>query len=412
MQRTPNHFTAFQLRPQLLKRFLLPVATFALLLGGCKKDNEAITDTSTPPVLNIVSPVEGATVMPGFRLGSPTALDFNGSGFAINLEIVTKDTVAIPTREGLNIRNPAALGQPNVNLPGFSASVDVDLIKPDGGTIPKGTNLASLFNVAGTDDTPGPGVTTWVSWHVLEALPVGTGSFTLTSSVKDRAGRSVTATRLVKVATAPGPNGALSGEALTPAPKPITLGGADSPDGPTVTMIAPRTPSSVSPGIQTAGVLPAPPATGALFFIQVSALDKSRNGINVAENGAGGFGKTDAERGTIEDKTQSKAGVNRYAPGLNVTFDVPLLQPNGNVIPAGGNLSPVFNTVGSEVDPSGFVRTTFGWSVGGTLQLPAGKTGVTIKAAVTDAAGKTGSTTQVVQISPVANGQALTPTPR
>ena len=56
------------------------------------------------------------------------------------------------------------------------------------------------------------------------------------------------------------------------------------------------------------------------------------------------------------------------------------------------------------MDLSGFVRTTFGWVVGGTLQLPAGKTSVTIKAAVVDNAGKTGSATQVVPISPVDNG--------
>ncbi|MGI4743169.1 hypothetical protein [Hymenobacter sp. BT559] len=62
------------------------------------------------------------------------------------------------------------------------------------------------------------------------------------------------------------------------------------------------------------------------------------------------------------------------------------------------------DTAGSEVDPSGNVRTTFGWVVGGTLQLPAGKTSVTIKAAVVDNAGKTGSATQVVPISPVDNG--------
>ena len=409
MQSIFNQHTGISSRAQSLKRFLLPVAACALLLGGCKKDNEAIADTSAPPVLNIVSPVEGATIMLGGRQGNATTADYNGTGFAINLEIVTKDTVTIPTKESLNIRNTAALGQPNVNLPGFAASLAVDLIKPDGGTIPKGTNLASLFNIAGTDDTPGPGVTIWVSWHVLESVAAGTTSCTLTTSVTDRAGRKVTATRLLKVG--PGPNGALSGEALTPAPKPITYGTVDNPDGPTVTMIAPRTPSSISPGIQTAGVLPAPPTSGALFFIQVSALDKSRNGINVAENGDGAFGKPAADRGTIEDKTQSNAGVNRYVPGLKVTFDVPLLQPNGNVIPAGGNLAPVFNTAGSELDPSGFVRTTFGWSVGGTLQL-GGKTSVTIKAAVTDAAGKTGSATQVVQISPVANGQLLTPAPR
>ncbi len=397
-------------RRLLRARYLLLPLLCAAALGSCKKTDAALNDTSAPPVLHIVSPVEGATIAPGTRLGTAAAPDYNGTGFAINLEIVTKDTVAVPTNESLNIRNTANLGQPNVNLPGFTATLDVDLIKPDGGVIPKGTNLASLFNIAGTDDTPGPGVTTWVSWHVLEAVPAGTGSFTLTTSVRDRAGRTAMATRLLKVG--PGPNGALSGEALTPAPKPVTLGGADSPDGPVVTMIAPRVPTSVSPGVQTAGVLPTPPTSGALFFVQVSALDKSRNGIGVAENGAGDFGKTAADRGTIEDKTQSKAGVNRYVPGLNVTFDVPLLQPNGNVIAAGGNLAPVFNTAGSEVDPSGYVRTTFGWVVGGTLQLPAGKTSVTIKAAVTDAAGKTGSTTQVVQISPVANGQLLTPAPR
>jgi len=59
------------------------------------------------------------------------------------------------------------------------------------------------------------------------------------------------------------------------------------------------------------------------------------------------------------------------------------------------------DTAGSEVDPSGNVRT---WVVSGTLQLPAGKTSVTIKAAVVDNAGKTGSATQVVPISPVDNG--------
>lgn len=95
--------------------------------------------------------------------------------------------------------------------------------------------------------------------------------------------------------------------------------------------------------------------------------------------------------------------------GLNVTFDVPLLQPNGNIIVAGDNLAPVFNIAGSELDPTGYVRTTFGWVVGGSLLMPVGKTSVTITARMTDNAGKTGSATRVVQISPVVNGQALTP---
>ncbi len=389
------------------RRLALRLATALLggatLLAGCKKDDTQAADTS--PLLHIVSPVASAVVAPG--VGRTGAGSFDGAGFLVNLEIVTQDTVTIPTKEGLNIRNAAAVGSPNVNLPGLTVSLDVDLTNPAGVVIAKGTNLASLFNIAGTDDTPGPGVTTWVSWHVLESLPAGTTSFNLTAAIKDRAGRVTTTTQKVSVGT--GPGGVASGQALTPAPLTTALTpGADDPAGPTVTLLAPRAGSSISPGIQTAGVLPTPPSQGALFFVQVSALDKSKNGIGVNENA---LGKADADRGTIVDGTQSSKGPNRYAPGLVVTFDVPLLQPNGNVIAAGGNLAPVFNTAGSEVDPSGFVRTTFGWTVGGTLRLPAGKTSVTVKAAVVDNAGKTGSATQVLQISPVANGQLLTPAP-
>jgi hypothetical protein len=57
------------------------------------------------------------------------------------------------------------------------------------------------------------------------------------------------------------------------------------------------------------------------------------------------------------------------------------------------------------VDPSGNVRT---WVVSGTLQLPAGKTSVTTKAAVVDNAGKTGSATSANQ----PRRQRLVPAPR
>jgi hypothetical protein len=167
-------------------------------------------------------------------------------------------------------------------------------------------------------------------------------------------------------------------------------------------MIAPDIPTSVATGPATS---PLPPFNASLFFVQVSALDKTGAGIGVNENGNG---KPDADRGTILDATQSSIGPNRFVPGLYVTFDVPLLQPNGNIIAAGDNLAPVFNIAGSEVEPLG-VRTTFGWVVGGSLLMPAGKTFVTIKSRVTDNSGKTGSATSVVQISPVTNGQNLTP---
>ncbi len=279
---------------------------------------------------------------------------------------------------------------------------DCDLVKPDGGIIEKNTNLAALFNIAGTDDTPGDGVTIWTGWHVLESIPDEVKQFTITVSVKDRAGKTGSDKITLKVAGGQGI--ASSGQALTPlAPEGLNTSGGDDPKGPVVTMIAPRMPSSVATGPAAS---PAPPVSGSLFFIQVSALDKARAGIGVNENGEG---REDATRGTIEDRTQSSKGPNRYVPGLNVTFDVPLLQPNGNIIEAGGNLAPVFNIAGSEIDPSGYVRTTFGWVVGGSLIMPKGKNFVTIKARVTDNAGKTGSVSNVVQISPVVNGAALTP---
>ncbi|MGM9480268.1 hypothetical protein ACS5PN_03650 [Roseateles sp. NT4] len=80
--------------------------------------------------------------------------------------------------------------------------------------------------------------------------------------------------------------------------------------------------------------------------------------------------------------------------------DVDLQTPQGPIVPAGQNLAPLFNIVGSEMD-SGKVRTTYGWVVGGSLVVPPGKTTVTAVARVTDNAGNSGSTTSTFGISPV-----------
>lgn len=377
-----------------IKNLLLGV--LLLSAAACKKDK--VEDTT--PTVKIVSPVAGAKVAKGE--GKVGAGSFNGSGFMIDVQVITHDSFNVVTKEGLNIRNTTLLGSANPNMPSLNVTFDCDLIKPDGGVIAKNTNLAALFNIAGTDDTPGAGVTIWTAWHILESIPDGISQFTITVSVTDKAGKTGTDKITLNVASGTGKE--TSGQALTPPPiATLNTTGADDPNGPVLTMIAPAIPSSVSTGPSSS---PAPPVSGALFFVQVSALDKTRAGIGVNENGEG---KPDAMRGTIVDPTQSSVGPNRFVPGLVVTFDVPLLQPNGNIIAAGGNLAPVFNIAGSEIDPSGYVRTTFGWTVGGSLIMPSGKTSVTIKARVTDNTGKTGSVTKVVQISPVVNGAALTP---
>lgn len=354
------------------------------------------------PVLNIVSPRPQDRVAPGdgeVGAGSP-----NGAGFVINLEVITRDRVPIKVKEAVNIRHVELLGRPNPDFPGLDVRLDTDLVTPAGGTIEAGTNLASLFNVAGVDDTPGPGVTVWAGWHVLESLPPNVNRFTLTSTVRDEAGRVARDRVHVRVARSAV---AKSGQALTPAPGKVALLGQADRRGPAVALSAPRAPSAVSTG--PAGT-PVPPG-GSLFFLQVDAIDRAQAGIGVSETGPGnGPGQVNA-LGSILDAGQIAAGgPNRNYPGLVLTFDAPLRQPNGNLVPAGQNLAPLFNIAGSERTGS-WVRTTADWVVGGSLELRRGQRTVTVTAAVTDNKGRTGADRLVLGVSTTADGQRLTATP-
>lgn len=381
---------------------LTPVLALGTLLSACTTVTTPSPD-ATAPILRIVSPLGGSVVAPGTGVqGMATPLN-TGAGFVINLEVVTRDDVKVKVREATlgpgssGIRHEDRLGQANPDFPGLTVSVDTDLIKPDGGVIPRGTNLAALFNVAGTDDTPGPGVTVWAGWHVLESLPPGVTTFTLTAAVKDDAGRVAQDKTVVHIRSGT----RTAGQDLTPAPAAVRGDDQDDVDGPEVNLIAPRVPSSVATG--PAGT--PPPGTGSLFFIQVTAADRTQAGIGVRE-------------GSIFDPTKianpragTVAGPNSFYPGLELTFDVPLIQPNGNRVAAGANLAPLFDVAGSEVDADGVVRTTADWVVGGSLELAPGKRSVTITARVTDNAGKTTTVRQSVGLSATDNGQDLTDTP-
>lgn len=351
--------------------------------------------SSSGPIMRIVSPLADSSVARG--AGAPGVRSFDGSGFAFNVEVVTRDSVPVEVNESPNIRHVELLGKPNPDFPGFVATTDIDLVKPDGGLIKAGTNLASLFNVAGTDDTPGPGVTVWAGWHVLESLVAGVESFTLTASIKDPAGRRSTDRITVNVDDTRG----ASGQALTPAPAGISGDGVDDADGPRVDLLAPRVPTRVATGPDFAP----PPGSGSLFFLQANTTDVSGRGVGVSENGKGD--------GSLRDASQiGAAGANRNMPGLDVTFDVPLRQPNGNLVPAGQNLAPLFDVAGSEIDSQGRIRTVADWVVGGSLEPPTGASSVTITARVTDAAGRTGSDRITVDVSDTKDGQALTRQPK
>lgn len=359
------------------------------------------------PQVRFTSPLNGARVAPGE--GFVGAGSTNGTGFAINLEIFTRDSVGVKINEATQspadpgIRHADLLGQLNPEFPGLFVFIDKDLVKPDGGIIPKNTNLAPLFNVAGTDDTPGAGVTAWVGWHVLESFPPGTEHFTITAAVVDEKGRIGFDKITAHV------DGTLrSANALTPDPTTFPGRGTVNDQGPSVEIIAPRVPSSIALGAQSGRPTD---QTGSLNFIQVNILDIAGAGIAVDEVGDT-VTQPELGPGSILDPTQLGKGPNRNFPGLNFTFDVPLLAPTGVLVPAGGDLTPVFNVVGSEIDPlTGAVRVVADWVVGGSLILPPGKNFVTFTATVTDNRGNAGTSKRTFQVSNVLGGQLLTPAP-
>lgn len=485
------------------------------------------------PIVRIVSPTAGSLATRGeSRIGAGSP---NGTAFLFNVEVVTRDAVSVVAREAnaappvFGIRRVELLGCPNPNIPGFYAFVDEDFVTPTGTIIPRNTNLASLFNIAGTDNTPGLGVTMWLGWHVLESFLPRIRDFNLTVAFVDQAGRiGFDEVKNIRISRR---TGATSGQSLTPAtstfpgaarkftselsgeaerPAPVTTDGSGSgsvvyntqtgiatvtvnfqnlmsnqtiahihvatPDAagpivfdidtsvtpattntgtfvkqwaidatnlerlqngllyfnihsvnnpggeirgqiqavvndanaPEVSVIAPRIPTSISLGTQD-GTLNA--TNGALLFIQVSAVDRSNAKIAVNETGI--RDGNPLPMGLILDPTQIGArGANRNFPGLYVSFDVDLRQPNGNVIKAGQNLAPLFDIAGSELDDSrGTVRVTADWVVGGSLSLPDGKRSITITTRVTDNAGKTGETKNIVTVSNVSSGQNLTANP-
>jgi len=362
------------------------------------------------PVLRIVSPLADSRVAPGeSRTGEGNGSP-NGAGFAVNLEVVTRDKTALRVKEATNIRHVDVLnaGGLNPDAPGLYVFFDTDLITPDGKVLPKFNNFAGAFNVAGTDDTPGDGVTTWFGWHVLESVPEDVDQFTLTAAFVDDAGRIGMDRITLKV-----DRSRSSGQSLTPEPSAVS-GTEGLPGAPEVTIIAPRVPTSIAHGAQD-NTLNA--TNGALFFIQVSAVAQGDAEIGVSENGIR-QGVVNPTVGLIADGSQipnpttgATGGPNRNFPGLELTFSDPIRQANGNIVLAGVNLAPLFNIAGSEIDANGRIRVTADWVVGTALLVPADKKTVTITAKVTDTFGRTGVTRGIVTISPSQSGQNLTLNP-
>lgn len=364
--------------------------------------------TGLVPQVRITSPLAGAFIAPGdSRIGAGNP---NGTGFAIVAEIVTRQNNDVTVDEDVNIRNVKDLFGRNPQFPGLFVFIDADLITPDGTIIPANTNLGPLFNIAGTDDTPGPGVTIWTGWHVLESIDPKVDSFNLTVAVVDddrRIGFDRVKVNVDKTVT---DRFGSSGNGLTQNPgEPLRVVGGTAP---IVEIIAPREPSAVTFG-------EAPP-NGSLHYIQVNVIDKEGD-VVVDELGAadGLLDPTSAnlaaQFGRIDDGAAGVGNPNRNVPGFDFRFSVPSGAAGGN---ANVNVARVFNVAGSEVirleDGTPAVRTVLNWVVAAPFVGSAlNEQFVTFTATVRDANGNVGVATRRFQLTAsAANGEQLTPQPQ
>lgn len=360
------------------------------------------------PQVRITSPLDGDVIAPGdSRIG---AGDPNGTGFAIVAEIHTRDNNDVTVDEDVNIRHVEDLGGLNPQFPGLFVFIDADLITPDGTIIPANTNLAPLFNIAGTDDTPGSGVTIWAGWHVLESIDAqNVDAFNLTVAVVDDDRRIAFDRVKVNVDKSVTDRFGTSGNGLTQNPgEPNRVVGGTAP---IVEIIAPREPSAVTFG--------GAPPNGSLHYIQVNVIDKEGD-VVVDELGAAD-GLLDpknpnlaAQFGRIDDGAAGVGNPNRNVPGFDFEFSVPSGAAGGN---ANVNVGRLFNVAGSEVilleDGTPAVRTVLNWVVAAPFVGSAlNENFVTFKATVTDANGNVGGATRTFQLThSAANGEQLTPQP-
>ena len=368
-------------------------------------NNRGVNRNGLAPQVRITSPLAGSFIAPGdSRIGAGNP---NGTGFA---EIVTRGNNHVTVDEDVNIRNVKDLFGRNPQFPGLFVFIDADLITPDGTIIRANTNLGPLFNIAGTDDTPGPGVTIWTGWHVLESIVPGVDSFNLTVAVVDDDRRIGFDRVKVNVDRSVTDRFGSSGNGLTQNPgEPLRVAGGTAP---IVEIIAPREPSAVTFG-------QAPP-NGSLHYIQVNVIDKEGD-VVVDELGAadGLLDPTNpnlaAQFGRIDDGAVGVGNPNRNVPGFDFRFSVPSGAAGGA---ANVNVARAFNVAGSEVirleDGTPAVRTVLNWVVAAPFVGSAlNEDFVTFTATVTDANGNVGTATRRFQLTgSAANGEQLTPQPK
>ncbi|MEW6046830.1 MAG: hypothetical protein AB1609_10165 [Bacillota bacterium] len=168
-----------------------------------------------PPLIRFVSPKPDARVATGLGTsGQPTPI-VQGQGVVIVVG-VTAPIGNLQVTPG-PVSTPATPPDPNPNFPKFTFTFSLPFITPSGTVFPSGTNLAALFQFAGSTGrlTDGTAQTLFV-WFVGGSVPQDATQLTMTAGVTDRFGQAGVGETSITVDLVP-----IAGSTWTVPPPPV-----------------------------------------------------------------------------------------------------------------------------------------------------------------------------------------------
>jgi hypothetical protein len=139
--------------------------------------------------LRFVTPRPGQRVATGLGKPGQTNPVEIGQGLVVAVA-VTAPIGHLPVVPGL-ITTPTAPPDPNPHFPTFVFTYSLPLITPAGGVIPPDTNLAGLFQMAGSAGGKREGMEeTTLVWFVGGSVPTDATRLTMQAEIVDRIGMS------------------------------------------------------------------------------------------------------------------------------------------------------------------------------------------------------------------------------
>ncbi len=163
-----------------------------------------------PPLVEFLTPKAGSFVASG--LSTPEKPSPQGQEFIITIR-VTERELTPRVKEGSSF-SPGSLPGPNPSFPALVFTFDSDFITPAGSVLSAGTNLAALFQFAGSEMTRGGAVAITFIWFVGGSIPQNVARLTMTAAITDEAGFESLGKQSLTVGVLPG----ISGDMLTENP--------------------------------------------------------------------------------------------------------------------------------------------------------------------------------------------------